>query len=123
MNGLAIWGAIHGIANLSLVIVGCYLMYAAHLSRTMAAVQCIHGVISKKMKLEREKTLQVEWLGSSGATSVRDLFRRMSPGKYHRVIVLDEDGLKNMGELDDSVLVNALLDTPNETLADIIKNI
>ncbi len=121
MNGLAIWGAIHGVANLSLVIVGCYLMYAAHLSRTMAAIQCIHGVISKKMKLEREKTLQVEWLGSSGATSIRELFRRMSPGKYHRVIVLDEDGLKSMGELDDSVLVNALLDTPNETLSNIIK--
>jgi stage IV sporulation protein FB len=121
MNGLAIWGAIHGVANLSLVIVGCYLMYAAHLSKTMAAIQCIHGVISKKMKLEREKTLQVEWLGSSGATSIRELFRRMSPGKYHRVIVLDEDGLKSMGELDDSILVNALLDTPNETLSNIIK--
>jgi stage IV sporulation protein FB len=121
LNGLAIWGAIHGVANISLVITGCYLMYAAHLSRTMAAVQCIHGVISKKMKLEREKTLKVEWLGSSGATSIRELFRRMSPGKYHRVIVLDEDGLKSMGELDDSVLVNALLDTPNDTLSEIIK--
>jgi CBS-domain-containing membrane protein len=120
MNALAIWGAIHGVAILSLVIVGCYLMYAAHLSRTMASIQCIHGVISKKMKLEREKTLQVEWLGSSGATSIRELFRRMSPGKYHRVIVLDEDGLKNMGELDDSVLVNALLDTPNETLKSLL---
>ena len=121
MNGLAIWGAVHGVANLSLVIAGCYLMYAAHLSKTMAAVQCIHSVISKKMKLEREKTLQVEWLGASGATSVRELFRRISPGKYHRVIVLDEDGLKSMGELDDGTLVNALLDTPEESLAYLIK--
>ena len=121
MNGLAIWGAVHGVANLSLVIAGCYLMYAAHLSRTMAAVQCIHGVISKKMKLERERTLQVEWLGASGATSVRELFRRVSPGKYHRVIVLDEDGLKSVGELDDGVLVNALLDTPEEALKSLLK--
>ena len=121
MNGLAIWGAVHGVANLSLVIAGCYLMYAAHLCRTMAAVQCIHGVISKKMKLEREKTLQVEWLGVSGATSVRELFRRMSPGKYHRVIVLDEDGLKSVGEFDDGVLVNALLDTPEEALKSLLK--
>ncbi len=121
MNGLAIWGAVHGVANLSLVIAGCYLMYAAHLSKTMAAVQCIHSVISKKMKLEREKTLQVEWLGASGATSVRELFRRMSPGKYHRVIVLDDDGLKSMGELDDSRLVNALLDTPEEPLTYLLK--
>ncbi len=121
MNGLAIWGAVHGVANLSLVIAGCYLMYAAHLSKTMASVQCIHSVISKKMKLEREKTLQVEWLGASGVTSVRDLFRRMTPGKYHRVIVLDEDGLKSIGELDDGVLVNALLDTPEETLTYLLK--
>lgn len=121
MNGLAIWGAVRGMANLSLVIAGCYLMYAAHLSRTMAAIQCIHGVISKKMKLEREKTLQVEWLGVSGATSVRELFRRMSPGKYHRVIVLNDDGLTSMGELDDGVLVNALLDTPEEALESLLK--
>ncbi len=121
LNGLAIWGAIHGVANLSLVITGCYLMYAAHLSKTMAAVQCIHSVISKKMKLEREKALQVEWLGVSGATSVRELFRRISPGKCHRVIVLDEDGLKSMGELDDSTLVSALLDTPEETLGTLLK--
>ncbi len=120
MNGLAIWGAVHGVANLSLVIAGCYLMYAAHVSRTMAAIQCIHGVISKKTKLEREKTLQVEWLGASGATSVRELFRRMSPGKYHRVIVLEEDGLKSVGELDDGVLVNALLDTPEEALGSLV---
>ena len=120
MNLLAVWGAIHGAANLSLVIAGCYLMYAAHISRTMSAIQCIHSVISKKTKLEREKALQVEWLGVSGHVSVQELFRRMSPGKYHRIIVLDDDGLKNIGELDDAVLVNALLDTPQETLASLL---
>ena len=121
LNGVAIWGALHGVANLSLVIAGCYLMYAAHVSRTMAAIQCIHSVISKKTKLEREKTLQVEWLGASSLTSVRDLFRRMTPGKYHRVIILDDDGLKSMGELDDGALVNALLDTPEESIGSILK--
>ncbi len=120
MNALAVWGAIHGAANLSLVIAGCYLMYAAHISRSMSSIQCIHGVISKKTRLDREKTLQVEWFGASGKVTVRDIYRRMSPGKYHRVIVLDEDGLSSIGELDDGVLVNALLDTPQETLASLL---
>jgi len=120
MNTLAVWGAIHGAANLSLVIAGCYLMYAAHISRTMSSIQCIHGVISKKTKLEREKTLQVESFGASGKVTVRDIYRRLSPGKYHRIIVLDEDGLSSIGELDDGVLVNALLDTPSETLASLL---
>lgn len=120
MNALAVWGAIHGVANLSLVFAGCYLMYAANISRTRTAAQCIHFVISKKIKLEREKTLQVEWLGASGTLRVRDLFRRLSPGKYHRVVVLHEDGLRGMGELDDGILVNALLDTPEETLQSLL---
>ncbi len=120
MNLLAVWGAIHGAANLTLVITGCYLMYAAHISRTMSSLQCIHGVISKKTKLEREKTLAVEWLGASGKVCVQDLYRRMSPGKYHKIIVLDDDGLKSIGELDDGVLVNALLDTPRDTLASVL---
>jgi protein-L-isoaspartate O-methyltransferase len=51
---------------------------------------------------------------------VRDLFRRLSPGKYHRVMVLHEDGLRGMGELDDGILVNALLDTPEETLQSLL---
>ena len=120
MNVLAIWGAVHGVANLSLVIAGCYMMYAAHISRTMAAVQCIHGIIAKKTKLEREKILRVEWLGVTGNTSAAELFRRMSPGKYHRIIVLKEDGLNIIGELDDSSLVNAILDSPHEALSSIL---
>lgn len=120
MNALAIWGAFQGAMNFSLVIAGCYLMYAAQVSKTMSATQCIHGVISKKGKLEREKTLQVEWMGASRTTTVSDLFRRMSPGKYHRVVVLDEDGLKSMGELDDGVLVNAMLDRPQEAIGNLL---
>jgi stage IV sporulation protein FB len=120
MNGIAIWGAFHGVMNFSLVLTGCYLMYAAQVSKTMSAAQCIHGVISKKGKLERERTLQVEWMGASRTTTVSDLFRRMSPGKYHRVVVLDEDGLKSMGELDDGILVNAMLDKPQETIGSLL---
>lgn len=119
--GLSIFGALNGVANLSLMIAGCYLMYAANLSKTMAAAQCIHSVISKKVKLEHEKALRVESLGVARKITVKALFRRMSPGKYHRVFVMDEDGLTSIGELDDGVLVNALLDTPNETVENLLK--
>lgn len=118
----AIWGAIYQkIGNLSLVIAGCYLMYAANISRKTLIPQCIHGMISKKVSLERQGVLRVDLRAAGGNTTVQSLYRKLEPGRYHQVWVVDAQTLELLGTLSETALEEALLSRPNDTLAECLK--
>ena len=114
---LAIWGAVfQKIANLTLVTAGCYLMYAAKLSAKTMIPQCIHGMILKKVRLERQGVLRVDIRAASAKSTIQELYRKLEPGSFHQVWVVDPGTLKVAGQITEAELEEALLATPLFTL-------
>ena len=117
LTALGLWAALKWeIYNLTVVLTGCYLAYAARLSARALLSQCIHGMIEKRVRLERRGSLPVKWSAVSGDWTIRRLYQLLEPGVYHRILVISPKSFTLLGELDEHQIQAGLLENENESL-------
>lgn len=106
--------------NVSLLITGCYLIYAANVSKKSVIAQCLHTVIASRARLERTGTLDVALIAASGALTVNELMAKIPIGKHIRIIVIDEKTLNEMGEIKQQDFEKAMIASPNALIATLL---
>ncbi len=108
--------ALNGELLLSPAFSGLYLLYMAAVARRGAASRYVSALIARRYRLSERGALDVQWLAVSEKTPARALLGRLSPGKYHMLSVLRDDGRQTLGTLDEEALCEALLSDPNEAI-------
>lgn len=107
--GISLYFAFQGLLILSPAFAGLYLIYAATLEGRQGAARYITALIARRQRLERQETLPVELIAVGAETSGRALLRRLSPGKYHVIYVLSQDGMQRLGTLEEKAFCEAVL--------------
>lgn len=102
--------------QLSLITLGCYLLYAAAIEEKTGISRYLAAFISRRIRFEKQKTLPVQSLCVSSALPVFMLIPHLNPGAYHVIEVLQEDTLMHLGQIRDDVLLSAILDQSHLTL-------
>ena len=119
--GCTFFFAFQGQMILAPAFAGLYLLYAAVLEKRQGTAKYVTSLIARRQKLENHETLPVEWLAVSADAAAGNVLRRLSPGKYHVIYVLSEDGMKKEGILDEQDFCEALLDSGNLPLRAILR--
>ena len=122
MTVFGLWAALQlHIYNLTIVLTGCYLAYAASCCSSALISQSIHALIDKRTKLEQKGILPVHEIAVSGHLTVRQVCQRMKPGIYYRAVVVDSLALEPLGQLEENQIQEALLTDMNMTLSSVIR--
>ena len=77
------------------------------------------ALIARRQKIENCAVLPVEAVAAGASMPVGALLRRLSPGKYHIVLVLAPDGLTRQGVIGEKALCEAALSSPSALLGDV----
>ncbi len=108
---LSLLMAFHGILNPAPAFAGIYLCYAAAQEVKQGTGHYINSLIVRRQHLEKNQVLPVEFLAVSDNTPLPALLRHLSPGKYHIIYQIDEDGMTCKKILDEKALCDSLLQT------------
>lgn len=103
------------------MMLGFYLLYAAALEERHGAARYLAGLISRRVKVDKNHALPVQTLCASRDMPLYMLLPQLSAGAYHRVIVVDADAARPLGTLDEADILRAALDSPTVTLQTIMK--
>ncbi len=118
---LALAGVIMlGTLNLSLVITGVYLIYAAGKTKQSALTQYLHHVIGARAKLEKNGVVPYHFVAVSSGLTVRELMEKLPLGQHNRMIVIDEKTLNEIGEIKQADFEKAIISNPNEQVENLI---
>jgi len=114
---LGIFGALHGVWNITVLAVGVFLAVAAWRESREAAFVLGRTLTLNHRSLQRGP-VRVRMLAAGGTSSLSAVARGLVPGEYHQVSVLD-DTLCTVGMLDEGRLVAALQEHgPGGTLSE-----
>lgn len=106
--------------NLSLVLTGCYLIYAASLSKKTVITECLHGIIASRARLERNGVMDMALIAASSRLTVAQLMARVPSGKHLRIVVIDDKTLGEIGEIRQQDFEKAIIDAPGALIASLI---
>ncbi len=115
---VSIYFAFQGMLVLSPAFCGLYLIYVSSADARRCTARYVTALIARRQKLENRFALRVETVAAGADMPVSALLRRLSPGKYHVVLVLAPDGLARIGMLEEKELCDAALSRPGMTLGD-----
>ena len=113
---LSFYFALQGQINLSPAFAGFYLIYAAAIEQKQGTMRYISSLIARRQQLEKNQIIPVETIAAGGNMNIISLLGSLSSGKYHRIIVLSDDGIKPVGMIEEEQICNAALQTPNAEL-------
>ena len=101
---------------LSPAFAGLYILYAATLTGKNSTVCYVTALIARRNKLDHHNTLPVEWLAASESMPLQRIISQMKPGKYHMLSVLSNDGMEQIGILNEQEICDNLLSDRNNLL-------
>ncbi len=101
---------------LSPVVCVLYLIYVSSADARRCTARYVTALIARRQKLDQRLALPVETVAAGVETPVGALLRRLSPGKYHMILVLAPDGLTRIGLIEEKELCEAALSDPGMTL-------
>ncbi len=104
----------------SLVMLSCYLLYAAAIEERTGVSRYLAAFISRRVRFEKHKTLPVQSLCAASTLPVSLLIPHLRPGAYHIIEVLQEDTLTHLGRLSEDTLLSAVLDQSHATLGELL---
>ena len=116
---VSLYFAFQGKMILSPVFCGLYLIYAASADARRCTARYVTALIARRQKLENRATVPVEAVAAGENTPVGALLRRLSPGKYHIILVLAPDGVTLRGMIEEKELCEAALSHPGALLGDV----
>lgn len=108
---LSLLMALKGILNPAPAFAGIYLCYAAAQEAKQNTGHYITALIARRQILERRQVLPMEFLAVSENTPLPVLLRHLSPGKYHVIYQVDEDGMTCKRIIDEKTLCDSLFQT------------
>jgi stage IV sporulation protein FB len=106
---VGIYGLYYRVFNYSLFVLAGFLVYSASKERRNATYVMLKDITYKKESLLKEGSLPVRNIAVISSLPLKDVVKRFTPKNYHYVQVLDEQ-LKEKGSLNESQIVNGLLD-------------
>lgn len=109
LTTIGIYGLYYRVFNYSLFVLAGFLLYSASKERRNATYVMLKDITYKKESLLKEGSLPVRNIAVISNLPLKDVVRRFAPKSYHYVQVLDEQ-LKEKGSLNESQIVNGLLD-------------
>jgi len=107
-------------ANFSMLITGIYLIYAAKRTKENALAAYLHSIVLNRARLEQRGVTPVSLIAASSKLKVCELMEKLPLGQHVRIIVVDESTLKEMGEVKQEKIEEAILSMPNMTVADLL---
>lgn len=111
---LSLLMALKGILNPAPAFAGIYLCYAAAQEAKQGTGHYITALIARRQILERHQVLPMEFLAVSENTPLPVLLRHLSPGKYHMIYQIDDDGMTFKQIMDERMLCDSLLQQQDE---------
>jgi stage IV sporulation protein FB len=104
-----LYGLYYRVFNYSLFILSGFMLYSAVRERRNATYVMLRDITYKKEALLREGSMPIRNIAVLSSLPLKDLVRKFVPQRYHYIQVLD-DQLKEKGTLNESEVVNGLLD-------------
>lgn len=113
---LSLLMALKGILNPAPAFAGIYLCYAAAQEAKQGTGHYINSLIARRQRLENHQTLPMEFLAVSENTPLPVLLRHLSPGKYHMIYQVDEDGMACKRIIDEKTLCDSLFQVKEQNV-------
>lgn len=104
-----LYGLYYRVINYSLFILSSFLVYSALREKRNATYVMLKDITYKKEALLREGSMPIRNIAVLYNLPLRDVVHKFVPQRYHYVQVLD-DQLKERGTLNESEIINGLLD-------------
>jgi len=106
---IGLYGLYYRVFNYSLFIFSGFLAYSAFRERRNATYAMLMDITHKKEALLREGSMPIRNIAVLYTLPLKDVVKKFVPQRYHYIQVLD-DQLKEKGTLNESDIVNGLLD-------------
>lgn len=116
---VSLYFAFQGKLILSPAFCGLYLVYVSMADRRRCTARYVTALIARRQKIENRAALPVEAIAAGENMPVATLLRRLSPGKYHIVLVLAPDGMTRRGLIEEKAMCEAALSRPGTLLGEI----
>lgn len=113
---VSLYFAFQGKLLLSPAFCGLYLIYMGAADGRRCTARYVTALIARRQKIENRAVLPVEAVAAGENMPVGALLRRLSPGKYHIILVLSPDGMARRGVLGEKALCEAALSSPGTPL-------
>ena len=108
--------------NLSLAAAGCFLMYSAGQSTTNHAMSELRDFMDRKSRLECQGTLPCRWVAVTGDATLRQAVRVLHPRRHTMFCVVRDGSVVQRCFLSEEALISAYLDTPSETIDELLQH-
>lgn len=123
LAGAGVWQAWHdGICNFSLIMLGCFVIYASAVSTTTQAMSELRCFLERKIHLERKGSVSCRWVAALSSCPLRDMVKRLPPGSVCMIRVLECGTMCPAGDIDEYRLVEEYLKNPQGTLHEALIN-
>lgn len=106
--------------HFSLLVLGCYLLYASALEEKHTSSRYLAALISRRLKFERGTALSVQHLCVPSDLSLHALLPQLAPNAYHLVEIVDPASGHIHGRVSEETLLKAVLDTPFVTMQELL---
>ena len=115
---VSLYFAFRGELILSPAFCGLYLIYVSAVDGRRCMARYVTALIARRQKLENRAVVPVETVAAGENTPVGTLLCRLSPGKYHMILVLAPDGVTRRGMIEEKELCEAALSRPGMSLSE-----
>ncbi|MDD4680610.1 MAG: M50 family metallopeptidase [Clostridia bacterium] len=104
-----LYGLYYRVVNYSLFILSGFLIYSVIQEKRNATYVMLKDITYKKEALLKEGSLPIRNIAVISNLALKDVVKKFIPQRYHYIQVMDEQ-LKELGTLNESEIVNGLLD-------------
>ena len=111
---------VKGHANLTLIMTGSYLIYAAASERHEAVEQVVRTLSKRSGQMLTEGLLPTKWMTLSKDYPVSKIPAKLSPKHHHMFTIVDPNGLLPLGTITERDLLNAMATNPAQSVGDVL---
>lgn len=120
--GLSIYSAVHGQYQFAPAFAGLFVLYGCGMENRCSAYHYYTSLISRRAR-SLSHPLPVQQLAVSGKTSLENMLPRLKTNHYHQFAVLHEDGMAQLGSLNEAEYCALLMENSFLTFADALEQI
>ncbi len=116
---VSLYFSFRGMLILSPAFCGLYLICAAAADGQRCTARYVTALIARRQRLENHSLLPIEAVATGADMPAGALLRRLTPGKYHVILVLAPDGMTSRGLIEEKDFCEAVLTRPDLALGQI----
>ena len=107
--------------NLSLIISGCFLRYAAHKSTATAALNVLRELMDRKVRFERQGIVWTAAITAFADMPVMRLISMLPRNRYAVFNLLERGTLRCIGSVGEAQVIKSAFDHPTETAGELVE--